>query len=62
MIVDAALRPGVEPEQWQDRSLNDGSHYRVYKRYLCGGQLASEIGGHVLLDGQWFVAASVSWA
>jgi ubiquinone/menaquinone biosynthesis C-methylase UbiE len=57
VIVDSALRPGVEPEQWQERVLNDGSRHRVYKRYLTGEQLATEIGGHTLFDGQWFVAA-----
>jgi SAM-dependent methyltransferase len=62
IVVDSALRPGVEPEQWQERVLNDGSRHRVYKRYLSGDQLAEEIGGQTLLDGQWFVAAKVSWS
>jgi hypothetical protein len=61
VVVDSALRPGVEPEQWQERVLNDGSRHRVYKRYLTGDQLAGEIGGHTLFDGQWFVAARASW-
>ncbi|HUC26873.1 MAG TPA: class I SAM-dependent methyltransferase [Streptosporangiaceae bacterium] len=62
VVVDSARRPGVEPEQWQERVLNDGSRHRVYKRYLSGDQLAEEIGGQTLLDGQWFVAAKVSWS
>ena len=62
VVVDSARRPGVQAEQWQERVLNDGSRHRVYKRYLSGGQLAGEIGGQVLLDGQWFVAARVSWS
>jgi len=57
VVVDSALRPGVDPEQWQERVLNDGSRHRVYKRYLTGPQLADELGGEVLLDGTWFVAA-----
>ncbi|HET6964989.1 MAG TPA: class I SAM-dependent methyltransferase [Acidimicrobiales bacterium] len=57
VVVDSALRPGVDAEQWQERVLNDGSVHRVYKRYLSAGQLAAEIGGNVLLDGRWFVAA-----
>lgn len=61
VVVDAAWRPGIEPDQWQERVLNDGSRHRVYKRYQSGEQLAGEIGGDVLLDGQWFVAASVRW-
>jgi demethylmenaquinone methyltransferase/2-methoxy-6-polyprenyl-1,4-benzoquinol methylase len=51
----------VEPEQWQERTLNDGSRHLVYKRYLGGRQLADELGGEVLFDGTWFVAARVRW-
>jgi SAM-dependent methyltransferase len=57
IVVDSAWRPGVEPEQWQPRVLNDGSRHRVYKRYLRAEQLAEEIGGEVLWSGAWFVAA-----
>lgn len=62
IVIDSALRPGVEPEQWQERVLNDNSRHRVYKRYLTGRQLAAELGGEVLLDGTWFVAARVDWS
>jgi demethylmenaquinone methyltransferase/2-methoxy-6-polyprenyl-1,4-benzoquinol methylase len=62
VVVDSARRPGVAPEQWQERVLNDGSRHRVYKRYLSGDELAAEIGGQPLLDGRWFVAARVSWS
>lgn len=61
VVVDSAPRPGADPEQWQERILNDGSRHRVYKRYLSGGQLAEELGGETLLDGSWFAAARVSW-
>ncbi|HEX7084128.1 MAG TPA: class I SAM-dependent methyltransferase [Gaiellaceae bacterium] len=57
VVVDSALREGVEPEQWQTRVLNDGSEHRVFKRYLTAGGLAEEIGGEPLLAGDWFVAA-----
>jgi demethylmenaquinone methyltransferase/2-methoxy-6-polyprenyl-1,4-benzoquinol methylase len=57
VVVDSALRPGVAPEQWQERVLNDGSRHRVYKRFLTARGLADEIGGEVLLDATWFVAA-----
>lgn len=57
VVVDSARRPGVEPEQWQERVLNDGSRHRVFKRYLDADQLAGEIGGRVLFSGAWFVAA-----
>ena len=58
IVIDSARRDGVAEEQWQERILNDGSRHEVYKRYLTGAQLADEIGGHVLLDGAWFVAAA----
>jgi SAM-dependent methyltransferase len=61
VVVDSAHRRGVAPEQWQERVLNDGSRHRVYKRYLTGAGLAAEIGGDVLLDGDWFVAVRVGW-
>ena len=57
VVVDTARRPGVAAEEWQERVLGDGSHHRVFKRFLTGPQLATEIGGEVLLEGSWFVAA-----
>jgi demethylmenaquinone methyltransferase/2-methoxy-6-polyprenyl-1,4-benzoquinol methylase len=57
IVIDSALRPGLESEQWQERILNDGTRHLVYKRYLRAGQLADELGGQPLLDGTWFVAA-----
>lgn len=61
VVVDAALRDNLDPEQWQERILNDGSRHQVYKRYLRAQQLADEIAGQVLLDGSWFVVARTSW-
>jgi ubiquinone/menaquinone biosynthesis C-methylase UbiE len=40
VVADSVRWPGVEPEQWQERILNDGSRHQVYKRYLTGGQPA----------------------
>ena len=60
IMIDSALRPGVEAEQWQERVLNDGSRHRVYKRYLGAEELAGEIRGQVLLEGVWFIAARAS--
>jgi ubiquinone/menaquinone biosynthesis C-methylase UbiE len=62
VVVDSALRPGVEAEQLQERVLNDGSRHVVHKRYLSAGQLAAEIGGQPLYDGRWFVVARATWA
>ena len=57
IVIDSALRPDVEAEQWHERVLNDGSRHRVYKRFLSAAGLATEIEGEVLLEGPWFVAA-----
>lgn len=62
IVIDTALRAGVEPAQWLERTLNDGSRHRIYKRYLTSAQLAEELGGEVLFDGQSFVAARVTWS
>jgi ubiquinone/menaquinone biosynthesis C-methylase UbiE len=62
VVIDTALRAGVEPEQWQERMLNNGSRHRIYKRYLTSAQLAEELGGEVLFEGHSFVAARVTWS
>jgi ubiquinone/menaquinone biosynthesis C-methylase UbiE len=56
IVLDATLRDDVEPEQTQERILNDGSSHRVFKRYFTASQLSSELGGgRVLFEGRWFV-------
>jgi ubiquinone/menaquinone biosynthesis C-methylase UbiE len=57
VVIDSAVRPDEAPEGWVDRKLSDGSHHRVFKRFFTGRQLAGEIGGEALFDGDWFVAA-----
>ena len=57
LIIDAALREDLAPEQEQARVLSDGSRHTVYKRYFTPAQLQSELGGgKVLHAGSWFVA------
>jgi ubiquinone/menaquinone biosynthesis C-methylase UbiE len=57
VIVDSALRDDVDPEEHQERVLNDGSRWEVYKRYFEPDALAQELGGgEALFDGRWFVA------
>jgi demethylmenaquinone methyltransferase/2-methoxy-6-polyprenyl-1,4-benzoquinol methylase len=59
VVVDAAMRPDREREERQQRVLNDGSRFEVYKRYFIGSELAEELGGGaVLLENRWFVAVS----
>ena len=56
VIADSAYREGVEPEEDQERVLNDGSRFMVYKRYFTPTGLAAELGGgQTLMDGEWFV-------
>jgi ubiquinone/menaquinone biosynthesis C-methylase UbiE len=57
VVADSALREDVEPEEQQERILNDGSSWEVYKRYLTAEGLAAELGGgEILFTGRWFVA------
>jgi demethylmenaquinone methyltransferase/2-methoxy-6-polyprenyl-1,4-benzoquinol methylase len=59
LVVDSALGPDVQPEEIQERILNDGSRWTVLKRYFSGLGLADELGGgRVLHEGRWFVAVS----
>jgi len=59
VVVDSALHDGVDPEEWQERVLNDGTRHTVYKRYFRGAELADELGGGAVLhDGRWFVAVA----
>lgn len=61
LIVDAAWREDVQPEEVQERVLTDGSRHSVYKRYFTPAQLAGEWGGgQVLHAGRWFVAVLAS--
>ena len=56
VVVDSAVRPDREAEERQERVLNDGSRWEVYKRYFTGAGLATELGGgEVLHEGRWFV-------
>jgi demethylmenaquinone methyltransferase/2-methoxy-6-polyprenyl-1,4-benzoquinol methylase len=55
VVIDSALHDGVQPVEWQERVLNDGSRWEVYKRYFVAAELAEELGGEVLFDGNWFV-------
>jgi ubiquinone/menaquinone biosynthesis C-methylase UbiE len=56
VVVDSALRTDVEPEEWQERVLNDGSRWQVYKRYFTPEGLAAELGGgETVFAGRWFV-------
>lgn len=57
VIVDSAIQPGVPVEEWQERILNDGTRWEVFKRYFAPEALAAELGGgNTVFAGRWFVA------
>jgi demethylmenaquinone methyltransferase/2-methoxy-6-polyprenyl-1,4-benzoquinol methylase len=57
IVVDSAIRADREREQYQERILNDGSRWEVFKRYFAPDELAAELGrGETLFAGRWFVA------
>jgi demethylmenaquinone methyltransferase/2-methoxy-6-polyprenyl-1,4-benzoquinol methylase len=56
VVVDSAVRADRQDQERQERVLNDGSRWEVYKRYFTGAGLAAELGGgEVLHEGRWFV-------
>jgi ubiquinone/menaquinone biosynthesis C-methylase UbiE len=60
VVVDAALREGVAAEGWPERVLDDGTTYRIYKRFFDAKGLAAELGGgRALHEGRWFVVVRV---
>jgi ubiquinone/menaquinone biosynthesis C-methylase UbiE len=57
VVADSSgRRPDVSADGIQERILDDGSRWEVYKRYFGGEQLAAELGGgETLHEGSWFV-------
>ena len=56
LVVVASMRgDGDEAERWEDRQLNDGSEWQVYKRVFEGPDLAAELKGEIVFKGRWFV-------
>jgi demethylmenaquinone methyltransferase/2-methoxy-6-polyprenyl-1,4-benzoquinol methylase len=55
VVVDSA----GSGEEWQERTLNDGTQWQVYKRWFTADALLEELGGgRALHDGRWFVAVA----
>jgi ubiquinone/menaquinone biosynthesis C-methylase UbiE len=56
LVVVASVRgSGDAPERWEERRLQDGSTWNVYKRVFEGPDLARELGGELVFRGKWFV-------
>jgi ubiquinone/menaquinone biosynthesis C-methylase UbiE len=56
VVVDAITRPDRGSAEVQERTLNDGSRWTVFKRYFEPEQLADELGGgDILLANRWFI-------
>ncbi len=57
VVVDASRAHSEVDDEVQERILNDGTRWEVYKRWFTGSGLSAELGGgEVLHDGRWFVA------
>lgn len=59
LILDAGRPEGVARQEWQDRTLPDGSAYRIYRRHLGAQELASEVGGKPVFAGMFYVMVAV---
>jgi ubiquinone/menaquinone biosynthesis C-methylase UbiE len=56
VVVGSVLQPGAEPTRWEERFLQDGSRWTVYKRVFVPEELAAELGGgDVVHEGRYFV-------
>ena len=57
VVVDASRAHSAVAEEIQERILNDGSRWTVYKRYFEPDELAAElgVGAETLFAGNWFV-------
>ena len=60
VVIDTALHGGHEPEEEQERVLDDGTRHTVYKRFFTPEGLAAELGGgETIFGGTYFVAVRV---
>jgi demethylmenaquinone methyltransferase/2-methoxy-6-polyprenyl-1,4-benzoquinol methylase len=56
VVVASVPGTGDPVERYEERMLEDGSRWTVFKRVFTGDQLTAELGGgDVLHEGRWFV-------
>lgn len=55
VIVASVHHDGDAFDRLEERTLDDGSTWTVYKRVFTGDRLAAELGGEIVFEGSWFV-------
>ncbi len=56
LVVVASVRgEGDASVRWEERELGDGSRWTVYKRVFSGAELADELDGTLVFEGDWFL-------
>jgi ubiquinone/menaquinone biosynthesis C-methylase UbiE len=55
VVVGSRLQLGEQAERRDERMLNDGSRWQVFKRVFVPGELAAELDGRVLHESRYFV-------
>lgn len=58
VVVASVLSDGDDAERWEERRLQDGSRWQVYKRVFVPDDLAEELGGRILHTNPYFVMAA----
>jgi ubiquinone/menaquinone biosynthesis C-methylase UbiE len=56
IVLGSRALPDEPRAQWQERVLQDGTRWEVYKRVFDPDELSAELGGEILHLGHWFVA------
>lgn len=57
VVLDAGRPQGVPAQHWQDRTLPDGTEWRIFRRHFEPDVLAEEIAGRLLFGGRFYVLA-----
>jgi ubiquinone/menaquinone biosynthesis C-methylase UbiE len=55
IVMGTCAENGEEDTRWEERLLQDGSRWQVFKRVFEPAALAAELDGEVLHAGRWFV-------
>jgi demethylmenaquinone methyltransferase/2-methoxy-6-polyprenyl-1,4-benzoquinol methylase len=55
VVMGSIARADERRAQWQERVLNDGTRWQVFKRVFDPAELAAELDGEVVHVGVWFV-------